>query len=111
MEKKEYIKNLEVSSLVDYVLKNSDLKINQFTFTLDPGTGYSKFIVVMDNKLIELGEFYYEIHLRKRFGITKKDLIAMTKFLDLCIEKFLNKKIEVPTLHGNPEYWDACYKS
>ena len=111
MKNQKHIKNLEVSSLINYVLENSNLKINQFTFTLDPGTGYSEFVIVKDNKLVKLGEFYYEIEKRKKFGINEEDFISMTKFLDLCLEKIENPAINVPTLVGNPDYWDECYKS
>ena len=111
METKKHIKNFEVSSLINYILENSNLNTDQFTFTLGDTTGYSKFVVVKDNKLIKLGEFYYEIDQRKRFGITEKDLVAMTKFLDLCLEKIENPTINVPTLVGNPDHWDKCYKS
>lgn len=75
------------------------------------GDGYAHFVIANENKLFFLGEFSYDRFIRIQYGTTKEDLTAITKFLKLCLQKLKDPKIQIPTLVGNPDYWDACYKS
>ncbi len=106
----EIIKELIYQSFVDYVINNSTLKKDQFTFAMQGGHGYATFIVAKDNKLLFLGEFSFDRFIRGVYGTDEDDLIAITKFLNLCIKKLEDHSIKVPILYGNPEVWDRCYK-
>jgi len=104
------IKALGYKNLVDYVLNNSTLKEDQFTFAMQGGDGYNSFIVAKENKLLFLGEFSYARFIRMEYPVDSSDCVAITKFFDLCIKKLSNKNVKVPPLYGNPETWNPCYR-
>jgi hypothetical protein len=105
------IKGLGKKNMVDYVLANSTLQEEQFAFVMIGLSGAATFIVAKDNKLIMLGEFDYRrfIHIAPPYD-TQNNVIAITRFLDLCIRKFEGEDISVPELFGNSDGWDECYK-
>jgi hypothetical protein len=105
----EMIKSLGDKAIVEYVTRNSTLKADQFTFAMEGGDGYASFLVVKENKLVRLGQLSYERFIRVEYGTTNKDRWALTKFLDLCIQKLNGKKVSVPVLFGNPEGWNKTY--
>ncbi|MEI6673524.1 MAG: hypothetical protein WCL02_09950 [bacterium] len=104
------VKGLGIKNIVDYVLANSKLQEDEFAFVRILLSEAITFIVAKDNKIIGLGQFDC-----KRFSIeppydTKNDIIAITRFLDLCIRKLEDENITVPELFGNSDFWDECYK-
>lgn len=107
----ETVNGLGQQNLIDYVLKNSGLKKNQFVFALQSRSSYCSFIVARNDELVVLGSFNFE-----KFILNKppydpgRELIAITRFLDLCINKFQDPSIVVPDLEGNSDYWNDCYK-
>lgn len=105
----EMIKSLGSKAIVEYVQNNSTLTQNQFTFAMEGGDGYSSFLVAKENKMIRLGKLSYNRFIRVEYGTTTKDRFALTKFLNLCIQKFNGKKVSVPVLFGNPEGWNKIY--
>jgi hypothetical protein len=100
-------------NLVDYVLKNSTLKKDEFVFAIVfmlGGDGYAHFLVAQDNKIIDLGEFYYDRFIGCNHEWSGADVPAISKFLNLCIQKITDPSIKVPILTGNPDMWDKYYK-
>ena len=104
------INGLGYENLIEYVLNNSTLAADQFTFAAKGGDGYSSFIVAQKDKLLSLGTFSYDRFIRVEWGQTKADAFAITAFLDLCIKKIEDPTIVIPRLTGNPDMWAACYK-
>lgn len=110
MNNKKIVFGLGYKSLENYVIENSSLKKEQFVFVMFGGDGYAHFLVAKDNQIIDLGQFYYNLFIPGGGSKIEGDLIAITRFLDLCIKKLEDPKIEVPMLTGNPDMWDVCYK-
>jgi hypothetical protein len=105
------VKGLGAKNIVDYVLANSTLQKDQFAFVMKGLSGAATFMVAKENKLIDLGDFDYRRFIRVTPPYdTQNDVIAITRFLDLCIRKFEGESITVPELFGNSDSWDKCYK-
>lgn len=111
MSKKKLVAGLGYNNLEAYVIANSSLKKGQFVFAMLGGDDYSHFLVAKDNQITDLGEFSYERFIRVEYGSEETDIVATTRFLDLCIKKLEKPTLKkVPMLAGNPDLWDKCYK-
>ena len=104
------VKGLGSKNLVDYVLNNSTLKKDQFTFAMKGRDGLASFLVAKDNVLLSLGQFSYKRFIRVEYGTSEADLMAISKFFDLCIQKLSIPGIEVPKLDDNDAFWSEYYQ-
>lgn len=67
-------------------------------------------MAVKGDSIVLLGKFSYKIFILEESSLDK-DICktVMTNFLNLCIKKWSDVKIYVPSLLNKPELWDKRY--
>ena len=90
-------------NIIQLIVDNTNLNEDQILITRSFWDGYNSIYVIKDNKIVYLGDYGYRIP-------NEAYLEKLKIFVDLCIKKYKDEIKEVPSLCGNSQLWNDCYK-
>jgi hypothetical protein len=90
-------------NIIQLIVDNTNLNEDQICITRSHWDGFNSIYVIKDNKIVCLGEYCYKVP-------NEAYLEKLKIFVDLCVKKYKGEIEKVPSLCGNSNYWDDCYK-